>query len=125
VWEAATAVEALDAFVAVNADVLPNMVVIATTLEDASRVDPDAATTRQAPVEGRVADCLRLAKWLQRDGVLAPGVTVNEARDVIFTLCDYRTYEALVSYRGWPAARYVRWLRRALRLVLLVPSLDH
>lgn len=52
-----------------------------------------------------------VAALQSRDG-LRPGLTPEEAVDMLYTLTGTDVYRALVRERGWSPARYQRWLFR-------------
>ncbi len=122
VWNCADARSALDTFVAASTTAIPRFIGIFNALEAAARVEPVAAATWQPPREGRYADCLRMAGWLERDELLADGVTTRSAADVLFTLVSVRAYESLVMICGWSPRRWTSWTRQALRSELLAPG---
>lgn len=51
---------------------------------------------------------------LQRAGRLAPGLTLTDARRLMWTLTNRENYRMLVDVGGWSPARYERWLARTL-----------
>lgn len=120
VWAKRTARSGLDAFVAASAEVIPRIIGIADALAPA-REDPDLEATWEAPREGRYADCLRLGEWLQRDGVLAAGITTRDAADVLWMMASMPSYASLVVQRGWSPQRWTRWVRAVLHRALLSP----
>jgi hypothetical protein len=46
-------------------------------------------------------------------------VSVNEARDVLWTYNSAELYDLLVLHRGWSPKRYGRWIAEALIAALL------
>jgi hypothetical protein len=50
------------------------------------------------------------AKALDEAGHLRPGVSVAEARDVLWTYNSAELYQLLVIERKWSAKRYGRWI---------------
>ncbi|GGM85621.1 TetR family transcriptional regulator [Terrabacter tumescens] len=52
-------------------------------------------------------------------GALAPGLNVEGARDVVWTLISPEVYRMLVLERGWTDTSYERWLARSLTSALL------
>jgi AcrR family transcriptional regulator len=59
----------------------------------------------------RHADAMRRAvAALKARGGLRPGLSVDEAVDILYTLTGTDVYRALVRERGWSPARYQRWL---------------
>ena len=79
-------------------------------LREAASADPDlAAVWRQLEAQ-RLAGMMRLAKRLYDLGALRPGLSVEEARDVLWTVNSYTVYDHLVVERGWPPERYRDWI---------------
>jgi AcrR family transcriptional regulator len=50
---------------------------------------------------------------------LAPGLDLDDARDVVWTLISPEIYRMLVLERGWTDTRYERWLAHSLTNALL------
>ncbi len=61
----------------------------------------------------------RFVAMLAERGRLRPGVSVEDARDVVWTLCSLALHDLLVVARGWPSERYQAWLTAALIRELL------
>lgn len=59
---------------------------------------------------------------LHQGGHLRPGLTVDEATDILWTLNHPRTYLMLVHDRNWSMERYVTWLGGATQRELLPPD---
>ena len=55
-------------------------------------------------------------------GALKPGLSVPDAADMLWSLNHPALYHLLVTERGWPTDRYVRWLRDALVAQLVASS---
>jgi AcrR family transcriptional regulator len=119
VWAADNAVAALGAWVDASAEAIPKILGIANALISALRFDPDVTATWEAPKEDHFNDCLRLATWLRREHVLVEGMTAAEAADVVWSITAMWQYEGLVYDRNWSPARWKRWQRRTLGLLLL------
>jgi AcrR family transcriptional regulator len=60
-----------------------------------------------------------LAGQLADSGELRPELSVEEARDLIWTLCSSAVHDLLVRDRGWTSERYRDWLATALKRELL------
>ena len=118
VWEQTDANAALDSFVTASAQAIPKIIAIANALESPRRVDPDIQAAWEVPLRGRYEDCRRLAEWLKRDGVLAPGITVRDTADVLSAMVSIHSYETLVVERGWTPQRWTRWQLKSLRRLL-------
>ena len=61
----------------------------------------------------------RMAGMLAERGALRQGLSVKEARDVVWTLCSLAVHDLLVLERGWSYERYEAWLADALVCELL------
>jgi hypothetical protein len=66
-----------------------------------------------------------LAELLAAKGdALRPGLTVDEAADVIFTLLSPEVYLLLTAVRGWPPARWQDWAADTIaRAILRLPMM--
>lgn len=115
VWESSTALEAMDGFVALNAVYNPEIDAIARAFERACDVDPAAAAAWEDRMQGRRKACHRIARWLEKEGTLGPGLSARTATDLIWALTNIPFWRALVVDRGWSKDRYKRHLRKILR----------
>ena len=116
-WKSASGVDALDAWVEVVARTTPPILGVANAVDAARRSDPEAETIWQGPARGRYADCLRIARWLARDGALARGWEITDAARFLWVATSIRVFEELTSH-GWSRNRYTRLLQRSLRAAL-------
>jgi AcrR family transcriptional regulator len=62
----------------------------------------------------------RFVARLAERGALKPGLSVEDARDGVWTLCSLAVYDMLVELRGWSADRYEAWLAERLADLLLL-----
>lgn len=85
----------------------------------AAAVDPELRALWDEIEAGRLAGQGRLAGMLAERGILRPGVSVEQARDLVWTLCSLAVYDLLVVSRGWTPERYQEWLAAALTRELL------
>ncbi len=85
----------------------------------AAAVDPELRALWDEIESGRLAGQGRFAGMLAERGVLRPGVSVEQARDLIWTLCSLAVHDLLVVSRGWTPERYQEWLAAALTGELL------
>lgn len=80
------------------------------------------ADMRELANEGSAATLSNMrafARALKRHGVLRSGLTVNEAGDILYSLCSPHMHELLRRRCGWSVERYRRWLTNALVSQLL------
>jgi AcrR family transcriptional regulator len=81
--------------------------------------DPELKALWDGLEAGRLAGQGRFAGMLAQRGVLRPGLAVEDARDVIWTLCSLAVYDLLVLGRDWTSDRYRDWLAITLARHLL------
>ncbi len=86
---------------------------------EAAASDPAAAEVYERIRNDRLGRMVAFAEFLRDSGALRAGVTVDEARDVLWTYNSAEIWELLVVKRGWKPARYGRWIGDALVAALL------
>ena len=79
-------------------------------LRDASATEPEAKQVWREISDRRAANMRRLAEDLQSAGGLRPGLSVDEAADVIWATNSSEVYVRFTVERGWSPDRYERWL---------------
>ena len=52
----------------------------------------------------------QFARHLHEGGQLRPEVSVDDARDILWTYSSAELYDLLAIPRGWPPERYGRWV---------------
>ena len=85
----------------------------------AAATDPELAELWDQLENERLNGLGRFAGLLADRGVLRPGLSVEDARDLLWTLNSLAVHDLLVLQRGWPPARYRDWLAAALARELL------
>jgi AcrR family transcriptional regulator len=118
VEEATTGLEALDRLMELHANYVPNILRIATVLESARRTDRDAAAAWEDRMQRRHEAARIAVERLAQDGMLAEGLTVGDAADLLWALASIQMCEQLLVERGWSRSRYERHLKRAARRAL-------
>jgi hypothetical protein len=61
------------------------------------------------------------ARHLHDRGDLRAGITLQEARDVLWVYSSPELYELLVLRQGWPLQRYGRFVAEGMIAALLPP----
>jgi AcrR family transcriptional regulator len=89
------------------------------TLRAAADVEEALADVWERLERQRLDGMGRFARLLAERGALQGGLSVEEARDVLWTLNSHAVYEKLVDQRGWTPQRYERWLTNTLMSALL------
>ncbi len=85
----------------------------------ASATDPELAALWNEMETWRLGGQARFVGMLAERGRLRRGLSVDAARDVVWTLCSLQVYDLLVVARGWSPEQYKEWLTLALQRELL------
>jgi AcrR family transcriptional regulator len=101
------------------AEVSPRHVPIQLLARAAAASDPEAAGVWDQLRAERLAGMAQFARALHAEGHLRPGVSEEEARDLLWACNSPETYDLLVLQRGWTPRRYGRWLADTLAAALL------
>jgi AcrR family transcriptional regulator len=88
-------------------------------LTEAAATDPDLAEAARRLEDQRHAGMGRFAQDLADRGFLRTDLTIDEARDVLWTLNSHAVHDMLVVDRGWTPQRYCDWLADTLARTLL------
>jgi AcrR family transcriptional regulator len=107
-YRAATGgVERLEAFVEFWGNYIPEIYGIARALMAARETDEAVAAAWEDRMDMVHEACRNIVERLHRDGMLAPGWSVEEAADLLWAMLSIRNWENLTLERGWPTSRYV------------------
>jgi AcrR family transcriptional regulator len=79
----------------------------------------DVAALAETIGRERLAGATAFSDHLTELGALAPGVSKEQARDIVWTLISPEVYRMMVAERGWSDASYELWLTRSLQAALL------
>ncbi len=88
-------------------------------LRDASSTEPAAEQVWREISDRRATNMRLLVKDIQNTGRLRPGLSVNEAADVVWALNSSEFYVLLTVDRGWSSHRFESWLADAWARLLL------
>lgn len=103
---ASSGVEALRAWVGMQARRNPRLWPIARAVEAVQRVESAGDKGRKRQLLQRQRLCRSIAARLAREGLLRRGLGPATAADLICVLTSLRTWDELVNQRGWTAERY-------------------
>ena len=104
------------------AEVAPRANPIQLVVRDAAASDKAAAAVwRQLGAE-RLGGMTAFATHLHEGGHLRAGITMEDARDVLWTMISVEVWDLLVNERGWPVERYGTWVGEQLIAALLPPD---
>lgn len=102
---------------AFTAELAPRVGPIFQLARDASG-DPDVAAVLDQLSAARHERMTVNARGLAAAGHLRPGITVDQAADIMWALNSPELYDLLVTRRGWPPERYGQFIARALTALL-------
>jgi AcrR family transcriptional regulator len=88
-------------------------------LRDAAGTDKELRKLWDEMEAWRLDGQARMAGMLAERGALRHDLSVEAARDVVWTLCSLAVHDLLVLERGWSYDRYEAWLTNALVRELL------
>jgi AcrR family transcriptional regulator len=91
-------------------------------LQTAGAVVPELADLAQQTEARRRQRQARLITALDEQGVLRPGLSFDEATDVLWALTSYDLYHKLVVEQHWEPERYETWLANLLIEQMLQPN---
>ncbi len=111
----------LAAWGAFTAEIGPRVAPILTLVRDAAASDPELAATLEEITAARLSRMTINARGLSGAGHLRPGITPEQAADILWTYSSPELYELLVIHRGWPAEHYGQFIAQALIAALLPP----
>ena len=100
-------------------EVAPLVAPVHLLVRDAAATDPEMAALLRDSDDQRRERMRHNARTLVDRGHLAPGVTLEDATDVMWTYSSPELYELLVLRCGWDLTRYGRFIGRALAEALL------
>jgi AcrR family transcriptional regulator len=100
-------VERLGAFIEFWGNYVPEIHGIARALMAARETDEAVAAAWDDRMGVVYEACRDIVERLHRDGTLAPGWSLDEAADLLWTMLSIHNWESLVPERGWPVEQYV------------------
>jgi AcrR family transcriptional regulator len=123
VFEAPTAVEALDAIVGLHAEYYPVIYPVARVFLS-RKYDEDAMREAWGDrMESRHRLYRQVVERLDGGGLLAPEWNVETATDILWSMTSWELWEQLTGDRQWSRDDYLTHLRVVLRRTLLGPRL--
>ena len=101
------------------AEVSPRISPLLLLLRAAAEADPEAAALYDELDRARLARMTDNARYLADGGHLRDGITLADARDVLWFCSSPELYELLVVSRGWPPARLGTFAAQTMVATLL------
>jgi AcrR family transcriptional regulator len=88
-------------------------------VHDAAGSDPELAARWAMTEQQRLADFRILPEALAARDALKPGLSIDEATDILFTLSGLEVYWLLTRTCGWSVSRWEEWTITMVRAALL------
>jgi AcrR family transcriptional regulator len=88
-------------------------------LAAAAGADPNLRALWDEIESSRLVGQGRFVRMLEGRGALRPGLSADEGRDILWTLCSLAVFDSLVTTLGWSVERYEAWLADALTCALI------
>jgi AcrR family transcriptional regulator len=88
-------------------------------LAAAATTDPELKRLWDEMEAWRLEGQGRFVAHLSERGQLRPGLSFEDARDIVWTLCSLAVYDLLIVERGWTDEHYQDWLTDALTRELI------
>jgi AcrR family transcriptional regulator len=109
-------------YAAIGRTLTARLAPLLTVLLDGARAGEPELVDFVEVIEGeRLTGSTMVARRLDELGALRPGLTVERARDAIWTLNSVEVWHLLVRRRGWTDDEYEEWLARAFADAVLAP----
>jgi AcrR family transcriptional regulator len=99
--------------------ILPRLAPLVQVVQAASGVEPKLNALWREISERRAHNMRVFTADLAKTGTLRPGLSVDEAADVVWAMNSPELYLLLVDGRGWTPEQYERWLADSWRRLLL------
>ena len=112
--DAPTGLEAMRRMVSLQARSNPTIWPIARMFEAIRRSDPQVERPWQDRLQHRLSGCQQIMRRVEQEGDLRPGMPVEVAADLMWTLTSLRMWEDLILLRGWSAKKYEEYVYGAL-----------
>ena len=110
----------LERYAAISRDLIARVGPLAAVLLAAGHSgEGEVAALAETIGRERLAGATAVTNHLTELGALAPEVSKEQARDMVWTLISPEVYRMLVAERGWSDANYELWLARSLHAALL------
>ena len=109
-------------YAVMNADIGGRISELQCAVESVSGADEELRALAETLTEQRRFGMGKLAEQLAGRGALRPGMSVDDAADVLWMMSSPANYRWFVGNRGWSPERYAQWLGGALVALLIEPT---
>ncbi len=117
---AQTGLERLDAFIEAWGNYIPEIHGIAKALLAMRDTDEAAAVAWDDRMQDMREGCEAAIGALNRDNMLSPDHSPDQATDILWTMLSVRNWEQLTIECGWPQERYIGTLKSLARRIFVV-----
>ena len=97
----------------------PDLYPVASAIDAVRRQDEALERAWQDRLDNRLRGARDIAARIEADGALRPGLSIDTAADLIWTMTSFRMWEDLIVGRGWSGDRYREEISAGLRHMLL------
>lgn len=116
---AGSGVERLESYVEFWGNYIPQIYGIARAMLAARDADEAVAAAWDDRMGAVYEACRNTIERLDQEGTLAPGWTLDEAADLLWTMLSIRNWESLTMERGWSTSQYVDRMQDLTRRVFV------
>jgi AcrR family transcriptional regulator len=109
----------LELYAGVVAEVQGRLAPLTRILRGGAASDPKLAALLEQHKAQRLAGMTEFATLLQSRKALRKGLTVERARDILWTMNSSEVYDLLVTERSWTPEDYAAWIAESLASALL------
>ncbi len=116
---AQSGIERLDAFIEAWGTYIPEIYGIAKALLAMRDTDEAAAEAWDERMQDMREGCEAAINALNRDKMLSPDHSPNQATDILWTMLSVRNWEQLTIECGWPQEKYIETLKSLARRIVV------
>jgi AcrR family transcriptional regulator len=116
---AQSGIERLDAFIEAWGTYIPEIYGIAKALLAMRDTDEAAAEAWDERMQDMREGCEAAINALNRDKMLSPDHSPNQATDILWTMLSVRNWEQLTIECGWPQEKYIETLKSLARRIFV------
>ncbi len=103
-------------------EIQPKLAPIVRLLREGAAADRRLGEAYEQHKQDRLEAMQRFAELLQSRRALRRDLSVEQTRDILWTMNSAELYELLVEERGWSLQQYGKWIASMLAAALLAPT---
>ena len=105
-------------------EILTRIAPIMRVVRDAAGADPDMAAQWQTNQQQRATAYQAIVQHLDDLGALKPGLTTDDALDILLALNSIEVF-LILTERGWTPSKWQTWMTDIITTALLAGATDH